>query len=138
MVYQFKFLHVFMSLFFFYIVMCLLTVGIHLAIVARPLFFDIISNQYIWMLYAPMPLFIGMCSSLFYAAIIHWIYRCRVEGHTLTARDTLGRKLHFESKDIESIRTYHVPFMPLSRLKIAHQKWSAWIPKEAMPTLHTD
>ena len=131
MVYQHRFLHVFMSLLFFYVLICLLSVSIYLLIAARALFLDIVTNPYIWMLYAPGPLFVGMSVSLFFAGVVQWVYRCKIDDGKLVAKDTWGRELVIDPKDIVSVHTYAVPFMPLSRVKLENAKWAVWIPKSA-------
>ena len=131
MIYQHRFLHVFMSLLFFYVLIFLIFVSIYLLIAARALFFDIMINPYVWMLYAPGPLFVGMSVSLFLAGVVQWVYRCKIESGKIVAKDTWGRKLVIDPKDILSVQTYEVPFMPLSRLKLSSGGWSAWIPKSA-------
>jgi len=135
MVYQHRFLHVFMSLFFFYVLACLVSISVYLLIAARALYFDIMTNQYIWMLYAPTPLFVGMCLSLLFAGIVRWVYRCNIDGERIVAKDSWGNQIVFEPKDIVSVRTYEVPFMPLSRITLSNASWSAWIPKSASKAL---
>lgn len=131
MIYQHRFLHVFMCLFFFYVLICLMSVSIYLLITARALYFEIMTNPYVWMLYAPGPLFVGMSVSLFFAGIIRWMYRCKMDGDNIVAKDTWGREIVIDPKDITSVQSYNVPFMPLSRLKLSNAKWSAWVPKSA-------
>ena len=132
MVYQHKFLHVFMSLFFFYVLACLLFVSIYLLIAARPLYIQIMTNPYIWMLYAPGPLFVGMSASLLCAVLVRWVYRCKTDGETLIAKDTWGKEVAINPKDIASIHTYLIPFMPLAKIKLESVRWSAWVPKNAV------
>ena len=131
MVYQYRFLHVFMSLFFFYVLACLLSVSVYLVIVVQPLYFQIITNPYVWMLYAPGPLFVGMSFSLIFAGVVQWVYSCEINENKIKAKDTWGKDIVFELKDITSVRTFEIPFMPLSQVKLNGAKWSVWIPKSA-------
>ena len=132
MVCQHRFLHVFMSLFFFYLLACLLLVSVYLLITVRALYIEIMLNPYVWMLYAPGPLFAGMSVSLFFAGLVQWAYRCKTEGNRWVAKDTWGREVVIDSKDITAVQTYNVPFMPLSRIKFNSASWSVWVPKNAM------
>ncbi len=121
-----------MSLFFFYVLACFLSVSAYLLIVARALYFDILSNPYLWMWYAPGPLFIGMSISLLFAGLVQWVYRCNIEGDRWVAKDTWGQNVAFEAKDIVSVRHYDIPFMPLAKIGLSHCKWSVWVPKSAV------
>lgn len=132
MVYQFRYLHVFMSLFFFYVMACLFSVSIYLLIAVGPLYFEIMTNSYVWMLYAPAPLFAGMSLSLFFAGVVQWLYRCKIDGEKFIAKDTWGREMVVDPEDVTSVHNYEVPFMPLSRITVRNARWSVWIPKSVV------
>ena len=110
---------------------CLVLESAYLLMVTPSLYFAIITNPYVWMLYAPGPLFVGMGLSLLLAVGVRWTYQCRIEGNKIVAKDTWGRELIVDPNEIASVRNYAVPFMPLSRVALRNNKWPAWIPTGA-------
>ncbi len=131
MIYEHRLLHVFLGLFVFYTTIFLLTITIYLLSTNIHLLAEVLFDKYIWMLYATRPLLIGMFGSLAFAFIIQWMYKSKIEGNKISARNTIGFSATISHDDIVNTNTYNIPFIPLSRLTLRDNQWSIWVTGEA-------